>query len=183
MVFNARSLRNKTFGVCEFLKEYNCDICFVTEAWIKVKDEAVIAEFIDMGFEIKFQPRKGSKKGGGICVLYRADLSIEKCTLKSSFKTFEVLQTTIKSSSYLYRVSTFYRTGQLSVSDRSNFVSELDIYLDSLIPLKGKNILCGDFNIHVEDSSDTCAQALYSVTNTYGFICSSVLLYQYFCYH
>ena len=117
MVFNARSLRNKTFGVCEFLKQTNCDVCFVSEAWIKVKDEAIIAEIIDMGFQIKFQPRKGSKKGGGVCVLYRLrhGLNIEKCNIRNNFKTFELLQTTIKSSTCLFRVSTFYRTGHLSV--------------------------------------------------------------------
>ena len=60
MLFNARSLCNKTVGVTEFLKENKCDICFVTEAWIKMKDESVIAELLDLGYEIKFQPRKGS---------------------------------------------------------------------------------------------------------------------------
>ena len=53
MVFNSRSLRNKTYGVCEFLKENHCDICFITEAWLKLKDENIIAEIMDMGFEVK----------------------------------------------------------------------------------------------------------------------------------
>ena len=66
MVYNTRSLKNKTYGVCEFLKEHHCDICFITEAWLKLKDEAVIAEIIDMGFDIRFQPRRGSKRGGGV---------------------------------------------------------------------------------------------------------------------
>ena len=169
MVFNARSLRNKTFGVCEFLKESNCDVCFITEAWIKVKDEAIIAEIIDMGFELKFQPRKGSKKGGGVCVIYRPELSIEKCNLKLRFKTFEILQTTIKSNSSLYRVSTFYRTGHLSLTERSVFINELDSYLESLTPLKGIIILCGDFNIHVENPLGQFVSSLYSTTETYGF--------------
>ena len=90
-----------------------------------------------MGFEVKFQPRKGSKKGGGICVIYKHDLCIEKCTTKFHFKTFELLQTTLKSSSCLYRISTFYRTGHLSIVDRSNFSNELDSYLESLTSLKG----------------------------------------------
>ena len=62
MIFNARSLRNKSFEVCEFMKESDCDICFLTEAWIKAKDKSIIFEIIDLGFKINFQPRRGSKK-------------------------------------------------------------------------------------------------------------------------
>ena len=58
MVFNSRSLGNKTFGVCEYLKHTDCDACFITEAWIKVKDKSTIAEIKDMGYEIKFQPSR-----------------------------------------------------------------------------------------------------------------------------
>ena len=52
MVFNARSLGNKTFGICEFLKAEQCDVCFITEAWIKLKYESTIAEIKDMGYDI-----------------------------------------------------------------------------------------------------------------------------------
>lgn len=168
MVFNARSLRNKTFGVCEFLRENNCDACFITEAWIKVKDESIIAEIVDMGYEIKFKPRKGSKRGGGVCILFKPGLNISKCSTQS-YKSFEVLQTTIKSSSSLIRMSTFYRTGYLGPTERTIFTDELDSYLESLVPLKGENILCGDFNIHVEDASDANTVALYSSISSYGY--------------
>jgi len=144
MVFNSRSLRNKTYGVCEFLRENQCDVCFITEAWLKAKDESVAAEIVDMGFELKFQPRKGSKRGGGICVIYKPDLTIDKCSTQT-YKTFEVLQTTIKSTDNLIRVSTFYRTGHLSVNSRERFTSDFDSYLESLVSLKGENVLCGDF--------------------------------------
>ena len=170
MVFNSRSLRNKTYGVCEFLKENHCDICFITEAWLKLKDESIIAEIMDMGFEVKFQPRRGSKKGGGVCVLYKPDLIVDKCTITSSYKSFEVLQTTVKSLHNLYRVSTFYRTGNLSTSSRTVFTNDLNDYLDSLVHLKGENILCGDFNIHVQDKSNINTNALYSITESFGYI-------------
>ena len=169
MVFNSRSLRNKTFGVCEFLKHNDCDLCFITEAWIKLKDESIIAEIIDMGYQIKFQPRRGSKRGGGVSVLYKPDLNVEKCNVKS-YKTFEVLQTTVKSSCDLYRVSTFYRTGSLSSSNRSLFINDLNDYLESLIHLKGESILCGDFNIHVQDELSVNTSALYSITESFGYV-------------
>ena len=169
MVFNARSLGNKTFGICEFLKAEHCDVCFITEAWIKLKDESTIAEIKDMGYNIKLQPRKGSKRGGGICVIFKPELNVEKCCIQSKYKSFEVLHTTIKSSTNLLRVSTFYRTGKMSVAERERFANELDSYLESLLRLPGENILCGDLNIHVEDLSDLDTLALYSVTQSYGY--------------
>ena len=110
ILFNCRSLGNKTYGVCEFLKENDCDLCFITEAWIKQKHESTIAEICDLGFEIKLQSRKGSKRGGGVCVLYKPDLNVEKCCINTSYKSFEVLQITVKSCCNLYRVSTFYQS-------------------------------------------------------------------------
>ena len=169
MVFNPRSLRNKTFGVCEFLTKNNCDVCCITEAWLKMKDKAILAEINDMGFEVKFQPRRGSKRGGGVCVLYKPDLTVEKCTVKSSYRSYEVLQTTVKSSYNLYRISTFYRTGTLSADSRNDFITDLNDYLDSLVPLKGENILCGDFNIHVNDEVIADTTSLYSLTESYGY--------------
>ena len=80
-----------------------------------------------------------------------------------------MLQTTIKSCNNLLRISTFYRTGHLSTTERENFTNEFDSYLESLIPLKGENILCGDLNIHVEDKLNKDTIELYGVTNTYGY--------------
>lgn len=168
MVFNARSLCNKTFGVCEFLKSKQCDVCFISEAWVKLKHESVVAEIHDMGFGIKYKPRKGSRRGGGVCVLFKLGIDVEKCTTKS-YKTFEVLQTTLKSSTNLIRVSTFYRTGSMSPLIRSKFSTELEDYLETLLQLQGENILCGDFNIHVEDKSSLNSQALLPIAESYGF--------------
>ena len=169
MVFNARSLCNKTFGVCEFLKTHKCDVCFVTEAWIKKKNESIIAEIKDTGYDIKFQPRRGSKRGGGVCVLFKPCLNIDKCNISTNYKSFEVLQTTIKSSHTRLCVSTFYRTGQLSVKKRKDFLNEFEMYIDSLLHLEGEHILCGDLNIHVEDTSSIITTSLLSITESFGF--------------
>ena len=65
-------------------------------------------------------------------------------------------------------MSTFYHTGHLSVKKRVNFKNDLDQYLESLISLKGEDVLCGDFNIHVEMNHIDTTE-FYSVTNSYGF--------------
>ena len=169
MIFNARSLCNKTVGVIEFLKEHHCDICFITEAWVKMKDESVLAEIRDLGYEIKFQPRRGSRRGGGVCVLYTPGLDVNKCNNIKSYKSFEVIQTAIKSSNSLIRVSTIYRTGKLSSNKRNEFFNDMQNYLESLVSLKGENLICGDFNIHLEDEKSIDTSLLYSLTESFGF--------------
>ena len=167
MSFNSRSLCNKTVGVCEFLTSNECDVCFVTESWIKMKDTGRIAEIKDLGYQILFKPRKG-KRGGGVCVLFKEGIDIEKCKIDKSYKTFEILEVVMKSASGLCRASTFYRTGKMSVKDRTDFINELDDYLICLTQKKGQKILLGDFNIHVENN-DLDTHALYSITESFGF--------------
>ena len=134
MLFNSRSLCNKTAGVTEFLKAKNCDICFITEAWLKLKDTSTVAKIKDFGFLVKFQPRKG-RRGGGVCVLYRDHINLKKVNI-CSFKPFEVLEVVIKGRDNLLRVSAFYRTGKMSTEGRISFSNDLDEYLQSLVQKK-----------------------------------------------
>ena len=127
MTFNAWSLKNKAIDVTEFLKSHLCDICFITEAWLKVKDTSVSAEIRDLGYELILQPRRG-KRGGGVCVIHKNGIDIKKCNVHT-YKTFELLEVTIKGTQDLLRVSTLYRTGKMSTEGRSLFAAELEDYL------------------------------------------------------
>ena len=168
MTFNSRSLCNKTVGVTEFLNEHNCDVCLITEAWLKVKDTSTVAELKELGYNVTFQPRKG-RRGGGVCVLFKKHIALKKCNIKQ-YKTFEVLENTIKSQNDLLRISTLYRTGKMSTEGRKLFTNDLDDYLQRLMLKKGEKLLCGDFNIHVENENDLDRLALYTVTESYGFM-------------
>ena len=57
----------------------------------------------------------------------------------------------------------------MSTEKRSTFSSELDDYLQCFSQKKGEKILCGDFNIHVEEDHNLDKESLYSTTSTYGF--------------
>ena len=168
MTFNARSLCNKTVGVTEFLTGRKCDICFISEAWLKLKDTSVIAEIKQLGYNVKFQPRKGSRRGGGVCVLFKEHINVQKCNIKS-YKTFEILEVIINGNNDLLRVSTFYRTGKMTAQGRIMFTNDLDDYLGNLMQKKGEKLLCGDFNIHVQNNDNLDTKTFYSVTESYGF--------------
>ena len=78
MTFNSRSLVKKVVGVTEFLKSNNCDVCFITEAWIKATDTSTLSKIKHLGYKVMLNPRKG-RRGGGICALYKGTLEIKKC--------------------------------------------------------------------------------------------------------
>ena len=125
MSYNARSVNKKVAGICEFLNDQHCDICFVCESWVDDSYTSIISEFEDYGFIALTEVRKG-KRGGGLFTLYKTYLDVKKCNIKLKFKTFEVMETTIKSNSSLVRVSNVYRTGTMTNNDFTEFISELD---------------------------------------------------------
>ena len=93
-----------------------------------------------MGYDVILQPRKGSIRGGGVSAVHRKSIDIQKCKV-CSYKSFELLEVTIKSKTELLRVATIYRTGTLSTGGRSIFTDEFDDYLQLLSQKKGEKFL------------------------------------------
>ena len=143
--FNTRSICNKVCGVMELLKDFQSDICCVTETWLKLKDDAIFAEIHDHGFDILSAPRKG--RGGGVAFIFNPlrVKPIRNSTKK--FSSFEVLECIVKSSSQLTRLCVVYRSTQVSRKDRydetklSKFMSEFDEYLKTLLQKSGVPIM------------------------------------------
>ena len=162
-------MNKKAAGIAEFLNDHSCDVCFICECWVDDSHTSIISEFNDYGLCVLKQMRKG-KRGGGLCTLYRTNLDVKLCDVKLKLKTFEVMETTIKSSSSLIRVSNIYRTGKMTNSGFEDFTNELDDYLGTLLQKQGQNIICGDFNIHVEDTDNSQTQQFLSLMENYDFI-------------
>ena len=141
MLFNARSLCNKITRITEFLTEKKCDVCFITEAWMKLENTSKVADIRDLGYNVILQPRKG-KRGGGVCVLYKDHINIKKCNINKN-KSFEVLEVILNGKPDIIRVSACYRTGKMSTDGRAKFVYDLDEYLQCLSLKKGEKFSLG----------------------------------------
>ena len=96
-----------------------------------------------------------------VCVLHKSNIEVRKCNIKK-YTTFECLEITAKGKNEMLRISTIYRTGKMTAETRVMFLSEINEYCETLLIKKGKSVICGDFNIHVErkdaesvDSIDT----------------------------
>ena len=159
--YNARSVNKKVAGITEFLIAHRCDIYFICELWIDDDFTSIVSEFKDYGYEVLQEGRK-HKRGGGLLALYKDDLTVDKSDIKTKFKTFEVLEVTVKGASSILRISTIYRTGIMSISDFQEFITELDDYLGILVQKSGSNIICGDLNIHIEQNGNSQASDFLS---------------------
>lgn len=171
--FNVRSLGNKLPGVIELLNDNRTDICCITESWLKVNDSAKFAEIHDYGFDIFSAPRRG--KGGGVAFLFNPNRVKPIRNNVTKFSSFEILECVIQTSRLL-RLCVVYRSTQAksqetySETKMSKFMKEFEEYLDSLLTKSGAPIICGDFNLHVENNEDKAAQNFKTLYESRGFV-------------
>ncbi|KAL5266963.1 hypothetical protein ACHWQZ_G004117 [Mnemiopsis leidyi] len=153
------------------LKDNSVTICGITETWLKSVDKAKFAEIHDMGFDVISCPRKG--RGGGIAFLFDPLVISPIRNDVKRYSSFEVLECVLKGDDKMLRLSVVYRSTQSKNYDGtkvSKFMQEFDEYLDTLVGKSGSPIICGDFNFHVENNTNSTAQNFISLCESKGFI-------------
>ncbi len=88
-LFNARSVRNKSADIMEYICDTKVDIIAITETWFTLNDDVVRAELCPIGYRLLDQPCTG-RCGGGTALLFR-----------DSFSTFKNSAGEIESFEYL----------------------------------------------------------------------------------
>ena len=142
---NARSVRNKTAQIFDFIVDHKVDLVAITEDWLTANDSAVRAELCPDGYCIVDHPRL-DRRGGGIGLIYR--------------DSFEFSEWIVRSSSHNIRLVIVYRP-PYSEEHRvpvNVFLAEFPEYLESLLLCKEQLLITGDFNIHVDDLQDSDAR-------------------------
>ncbi|KAL5257842.1 hypothetical protein ACHWQZ_G012699 [Mnemiopsis leidyi] len=124
-----------------------------------------------MGFDVISCPRKG--RGGGIAFLFDPLVISPIRNDVKRYSSFEVLECVLKGDDKMLRLSVVYRSTQSKNYDGtkvSKFMQEFDEYLDTLVGKSGSPIICGDFNFHVENNTNSTAQNFISLCESKGFI-------------
>ena len=91
-VMNARSVRNKTLIIKDFVVDNNVDVLAITETWLRSGDDVIIGELIPAGYCLSECPRLGGA-GGGVGLLYKKGIKM-KTRLCDKFTSFEWLDAT-----------------------------------------------------------------------------------------
>ena len=166
-LINTRSIKNKVIALTESLDSKHIDLCCVTETWVNESDKVTFSELADKGFILLNQPRAVSR-GGGVGFLFRRNFIVHQVNTPV-FKTFEILQTSLIMKRKTFTFCIIYRTGQMSCQDHLNFLAEIDVLLLKLQDKKESLIICGDFNLHVNDANSKQAQEFLDIMESFGF--------------
>ena len=152
-LWNARSLRNKTASICDFIVSEKISILALTEIWLfgDERDNSTIATITNClpYFNITHRARAG--RGGGVCVMHHKGL-ISKPLILQSFTSFEYLDLVISSGSVSVRLINVYRPPTKkghNISVRT-FLDEFANLLEDFIIHPGRIFIVRDFNLHVD---------------------------------
>ena len=168
---NTRSLKGKSQLVMEMLVKENIDLLFVTESWLKNKEEDKIwlrsQEFSKDPWQSENIPRRGQKRGGGIMLITKK--YIKKQLIKIiKHEKFEAAIWKLSICSKELIVLGVYHPPEPT----GNNMIFIDKLADEVVDLQSryKNIIMlGDLNIHVNDLGDNDAIYLLDAMLSLGF--------------
>ena len=98
-------------------------------------------------------------------ILYRSTLNIKQLDRVCEPSSYEYLECCLRSDSTLYRILLVYRSP--TASSTPAFLDELSDHLDETVYSGGNLIVLGDFNFHVDDTSDADATKFIDMIESY----------------
>jgi exonuclease III len=166
--WNARSLKNKTTMVTDYMKEHDIDIYLLAESWLKEEDEVEIGELQGNLYRYIDVPRVG-RQGGGVACLFKKHLKVSK-TLTTKKNTFEYMEAILNLNGKQTIFVTVYRPepsgrNPYIISDFFDELTRLQAYYHSL---KSEVIIVGDFNFHMNKSSNPNAKKLLDILEMFN---------------
>ncbi len=170
---NAQSVKNKALSVADFILERNIDVLGITETWLGSDiDGTVLQHLVPTGYDIHHVPRPGSRRGGGVAVLYKSGLivSVIGSSANSQFTHFEHIECSVGSAEHHIRLSIVYRPPPSQKNGLKNniFFQEWVTYLEQLSVSPQSVVLTGDLNFHLDDPRNADALQFSSNLDAHG---------------
>ena len=171
---NCGSMLNKTEEIQLIIDTLNPDILCITETWL---DHSVPAQgHVPRGYKIirkdrsdDFKQKYGRNRGGGIAVIYKEHLKIEK----KNYMTDEVeeilwVHVKVKQSFMLGVVYRNEYTDLMKENEAAECKIEENVRRASEI--SDRLIITGDFNIDDSDTSSNLTKQLNNIYNSYSLV-------------
>ena len=149
-VVNCRSVRNKGPCIDDAVTVHSVDILAVTETHIRQEEtDSLLHSITPTGFKFCHKPRIHGR-GGGVGFFINKAIQFRSVDTPT-FSSFENVSIAIGSAAQQLVLTCVYRPpGSCSESFLDQFLNLLE-YLSSVSP---SFLICGDFNIHVDTSSN-----------------------------
>ena len=146
-LLNVRSVVNKAAQIHDQISCNQLDVLVLTETHIPADAlNAIKNDCAPPGFAVVHAPRFGRKKirGGGIAVIHSTSLSVKLVDSKlTGVESCETLCIGVCTGNSRVNILAAYRPPPRA-SDR--FFDDLARLLDNCSSLRGKHVICGDFN-------------------------------------
>ncbi|KXJ18376.1 RNA-directed DNA polymerase from mobile element jockey [Exaiptasia diaphana] len=165
-LLNTRSLNKKTLRVKDYIVEHNFDIFAVTETWLKDDSDFEIRDVCPSGYSISHLPRK-NRSGGGVAVIYRNSFNVKLCE-SAVYNSFESIELKFRSHDQVFCVVVVYRPPSSSFG---SFIQDFSSLLEPLSIYPGKLLICGDFNVHVDDKNDNSSKKFLDLLDCFSLHC------------
>ena len=163
-LLNARSITQKTFLLNDFFTTNNLDFFCVTETWQRAEDFTALIEMCPPSCTFMSTSRPvGSNVGGGLAVIYR-DCFSSRTVSCDTYRSFELLITKIGRLNPFYCI-VIYRPPGFS----NSFLSDFSDLLTSIITFE-RFVLLGDFNFHINNSTDIPAINFLNLTESFNLV-------------
>ena len=149
---NARSIYHKIPDFQDYITTNKISVCAITVTWLKNdSDDLRYKEIAPIGYNIS-HPRSSGSQGGGTALVYKNGFNIVDKTDTHKFETMEFAEYNITLKTETINMYVIYRPPSISVL---KFCKDLfDLLSDNTVQDRGKLLLVGDFNIHVDNHNN-----------------------------
>jgi len=172
--WNVRSLSKDTLAaVCDSIITTRRDVFVAVETWHNDVLTSALALACPPSYCVieRARPRSAQHDNttntnhGGIAVFYRSTLTVSSVVLPD-VSTFECLAMSIAGNSHKVILLVVYRPGSAVITQ--SFYDELEDTVCAVISMNQNFVIVGDFNVHVDDTSDIHRTRLCCLFDAYG---------------
>ena len=151
-LINIQSVGNKTIKINSLINELDLDILMLTETWLcnNISDSSKIKEMTPKLHNFYHKPRE-NKLGGGVGIFIKKSFTKVQLMNTVNFSSFEHLDVKITSVNKNIRIILIYRPPNKS---KNEFIEELSDLIETFEDTRNI-VLCGDFNLHIDNQNDT----------------------------
>lgn len=144
------------------------DLLLVTETWIKDTD-TVFIQTTDLGQDFyKCQWKNRPTPGGGLGIIFRESLQVKEDISDFVTHQFEHVIWIITTYGKSVSLNLIYRPPGRPGQSIQGFTDEIARYVDTVLHKQQNPILLGDFNIHINDVTDSEAMDFTTTMSVLG---------------
>ena len=175
---NARSVGNKAATLSRTIVEDHLDVLAIVETWHERSGSTTLQRVIPPGYRcidaarpivpgatidtVEFQNH------GGLAFIHRDNVKFQKRVLDVNVTTFEYLYGYATTSCGQLVLFAIYRPGSQAIS--ATFYDELSAVFERLATYNCPVVICGDFNVHVDQIDNPNAVRLRQLLESFGCI-------------